>query len=632
VRLRTDEHPSRPIDLRAVRVTGGFFGRLQETVRTRTLPHIYRWLVQSGRLDAFRLDWHPGQPEPHIFWDSDVYKWLEAASYALALEPDAALRAQVDDAVARIRSAQQPDGYLNLYYSTVRPNDRFTDLEGGHELYCAGHLFEAAVAHRAATGSDELLDVARRYADYLGGVFGTGPGQIPGYCGHEEIELALVKLYHATGESRYLALAQYFVDQRGREPHYFTEERQRRGDPGFLNVSFASDQARREYNQSHRPVREQTDAVGHAVRAMYLYTAMADLYRETGDTALLDALERLFASVTERRMYVTGGLGSSAANEGFTDDYDLPVDSAYAETCAAIGAAFWQHRMLQIRPDRRFGDYLERLLYNAVPAAVSLDGTRFFYANPMMSDGDRERSEWFTVACCPPNLARLVLSLGGYIYTENGRAVAIHLYADSTAEVALDAGPVRLVQETSLPYGSEAAVTVETEEPRAFQLWLRLPGWSAATTVEVNGERVTPPVQDGYALLDRVWAPGDHVVLRFDRHPRWLYAHPRVAAVRDRVALACGPLVYCFEAADNPVDLDQVQVRVDAPIEIIPDPDFAGERLTVEAERPIAERRDPLYRDQPYPTEPVTLTAVPYWAWGNRGPGAMRLWMRYRRD
>jgi DUF1680 family protein len=630
VALRTYDDPSVPVDYRAVRITGGFWGRWQDVVRTRSLPHIYDWLEQSGRLEAFDLTWKQGEPEPHIFWDSDVYKWLEAASYALTLHHDPGLRTRVDDAVERIRAAQQPDGYLNIYFTAVRPQDRFTDLEGGHELYCAGHLFEAAVAHYGATGSTTLLEVARRYADYLIQVFGTRPGQIPGYPGHEEIELALVKLYRVTGEQRYLHLARYFLDQRGQEPHYFSDERQRRGHAGFLTVPFPDEQARKEYNQSHVTVREQTAAVGHAVRAMYLYTAMTDLCVETGDKELRTALDRLWESVTARRAYVTGGLGSSATNEGFTTDYDLPLDTAYAETCAAIGAAMWQHRLLQLGPDRRYADYLERLLYNAILASVSLDGTRFFYANPMLSDGQHERSEWFTVACCPPNLARFVLSLGGYVYSQSQRAIAVHLYVQSQATIQLESQTVRLTQHTDMPSGSDVVLTVDSDTPQEFALWLRLPAWSDGAEIQVNGEPIHPAVIRGYAVVERKWVPGDRVAVSLARQPRWLFAHPRVAATRDRAALAVGPLIYCFEGADNLVDLELVRVRMDEAPTIIPDPHFAGERVAVQAEHTETAELLPLYQDRAYPTTGITLTAVPYWAWGNRRPGAMRIWMRHR--
>src|SRR5258705_3650448 len=316
-------------------VAGEFWGPRLETNRSVTLPIEHEACRVTGRLDAFRLDWKPGQqPVPHIFWDSDVAKWIEAASYSLSTHPDPALARQLDDVVSLVVSAQQPDGYLNTHYTVVEPDKRWTNLRDRHELYCAGHLIEAAVAHYQATGQRNFLEAAGRYADYIGTVFGAGPGQKRGYCGHEEIELALVKLYHSTGDRRYLALSQYFVDERGRQPYYFDLEAQARGeDPrAFWAKTYA-------YMQAHQPVREQERVVGHAVRAMYLYSAMADLAAETGDEGLLRAGERLWDHLVSRSLYLTGGLGPSSANEGFTADYDLPNESAYAETCAAVGLA-----------------------------------------------------------------------------------------------------------------------------------------------------------------------------------------------------------------------------------------------------------------------------------------------------
>ncbi|MGH2346025.1 MAG: glycoside hydrolase family 127 protein, partial [Chloroflexota bacterium] len=374
----------RPVKIADVAIDDAFWLPRLRINRERTIPFEYAQCKDTGRIDALRLRWKPGdQPVPHPFWDSDVAKWIEAASYSLAVHPDPALDARVDDTIALLASAQQPDGYLNTYFTVVKPGERWTDLRDAHELYCAGHLIEAGVAHFESTGKRSLLEVVSRYADHIDCIFGREPGRKRGYCGHEEIELALVKLYRATHEQRYLRLAQYFVDERGREPFYFDREAAERGTPGYFerHQSGGALRTSREYNQAHQPVRDQKEVVGHSVRAMYLYSAMADLAGETGDAGLLDACRRLWDHLNGTRLYLTGGIGSAAQNEGFTADYDLPNRTAYAETCAAIGLVFWAHRMVQVEADGRYIDRLEQALYNGVLSGVSLDGTRFFYEN-----------------------------------------------------------------------------------------------------------------------------------------------------------------------------------------------------------------------------------------------------------
>ena len=399
--------------LAKVAIRDAFWAPRIEVNRTETVPIEFEQCRKTGRIDAWKLDWREGmQPEPHPFWDSDVAKWIEAAACSLATHPDARLERRVDRVIDLIAKAQRPDGYLNTYFSVVAPEKRWANLGMWHELYCAGHLIEAAVAYWEATGKSRFLDVVRRYADAIDAEF--GPGKRRGCPGHQEIELALVKLYRATGERRYLELALFFLNQRGQQPSVFREELERL-DPEDARLNrhfFGEGEAfHTEYCQDHLPVREQGQALGHAVRAMYLYCAMADVAGETGDQELRRACLRLWNSVCDRRMYVTGGIGSSLRNEGFTHDYDLPNLSAYAETCAAVGLVFWSHRMLELECDGRFADVMERALYNGAISGVSLDGRRFFYVNPLASHGDVARREWFDCACCPPNIARLLASL-----------------------------------------------------------------------------------------------------------------------------------------------------------------------------------------------------------------------------
>jgi len=641
---RQPEHPGgarHTVRAGAVIVDDPFWSPRIATIRDVTLDVQYAKLRDTGRLDALRLTWVPGQePVPHIFWDSDVAKWIEAASYSLATHPDPDLERRVDEAIELLAGAQQEDGYLNTYFTVVEPGRRWTDLRDAHELYCAGHLIEAGVAHFEATGKRTLLDVVVRYADHIRRVFGPGPDQLHGYCGHPEVELALVKLYRATGNVDYLELAAFFVDERGSQPYFFELEEQRRGTPGYFAAQPPFDERAqrpeyfREYNQSHLPVREQTEVVGHAVRAMYLYSAMADLAGEQPTSGLAPAVRRLWDHVMRHRVYVTGGLGSSRENEGFTADEDLPNAEAYAETCAAIGSVFWAHRMTALTGEGRYGDALERALYNGVLSGISLDGRSFFYENPLAtpSHGPQvRRSPWFGVACCPPNLARLLTSLGSYIYLVGPREVLVNLYIGSQASVVLDGARVRLRQTTDYPWGGRVRVVVETDGPARFTLALRVPAWAPRVRVTVGGEPVdvAGATADGFVRLDRRWTDGDAVELELEMPPARVYADPRVEADRGAVALARGPLVYCFEEADNP-GLERSAVLREAAATAVPHPELPG--VTALAVAGVVEQDDDwtdLYRrDVPPRTTATTLLAVPYYAWANRQPGQMAVWQR----
>lgn len=634
----------RPLPLDRVRIHDRFWAPRQATNREVTLPLQYRILKETGRIDAFRLAWRPGEPDrPHQFWDSDVAKWIEAAGYSLATHPDPDLMARVDEVVELVAAAQQPDGYLNIYYTVVEPSKRWTNLRDMHELYCAGHLIEAAVAYYEGTGKRRLLDVMCRYADHIASVFGPGEGQRRGYPGHEEIELALVKLYRATGVERYLRLAEFFVNERGRQPHYYDAEARARGeDPGAYRFR---DYA---YNQAHLPIREQTTAEGHAVRAMYLYSGVADVAAECGDDSLMAPLERLWENVTGRRMYVTGGIGSSAHGERFTYDYDLPNATAYTETCAAIGLAFWAQRMLLLDPAGTYGDVLERALYNGILSGVSLDGRSFFYSNPLdvdrlaweaASEAQRhefdspERQGWFRCACCPPNVARLLASLGAYVYGEDEETAYVHLFVGSTAYLHLGGREVALRQETDYPWGERVRIRVQPEFSDRFTLALRLPGWCLAPHLEVNCAPVALDglVDRGYARLRRVWEPGDIVDLILPMPVERVRAHPRVTADAGRVALQRGPVVYCLEEPENGANLHALSLPEDAPLEAAYEPDLLGAVVTVrtEGERSMAGAwGGSLYSAERPAVEPVALKAIPYYAWANRGLGSMLVWIR----
>ncbi|GAB4314859.1 MAG: glycoside hydrolase family 127 protein [Promethearchaeota archaeon] len=647
------------------------------------MAHALRKLRETGRWDAFRLDWTPGcgrQP-PHVYWDSDVAKWIESAAYAAVaarhdpLPGDGALATALDEIVRLVCHAQQPDGYLNTHFTVVEPNARFTNLRDDHELYCAGHLFEAAVAHADATGESKLLEVACRYADLIVATFGTGAGQVPGYPGHEEIELALVRLYRATGRKEYLDQAAYFVDQRGRLPDYFEVEARARGEPprGLGDQLFdpatgnppVPPVGSPPHYQNHLPVREQDEAVGHAVRALYLYCGVVDVARETGDEELWAVAGRLWRDVTGRKAYVTGGVGSSAKNEGFTFAYDLPNETAYAETCAAVALVLFAHRLLQVQPDGDVADWMERALYNGVLSGSSLDGRSFFYRNPLAvppsGEGGRAvlRSEWFGCACCPNNLTRLLLSLGKCAYSEgcgeSAGVLAVHLFVAGSVEFDDRTGRrVVLDVETGYPRDGRVAFHVrggadggedQPTVPFEFALLLRWPGWAGtgpagglpAGSLLVNGEepKPAPALVRGYARLERRWLPGDVAEISIPMVPRRVYAHPRVVQDAGRVALARGPLVYCLEEADVGPGLDSVVLPPDATLSEKHEPGLLGGVVTLEATgsrlpAPLRSEDAPLYRNASGPFEPVPLKFVPYYSWANRGPGEMRVWLRER--
>ena len=611
-----------PPPLKAVTIDDNFWSERRRVNRDVTLPAEYRQCEQTGRIEALTL---VPVPEQHYFWDSDIAKWLEAAAYSLETDPDPAVEELVDRTISLLAAAQQPDGYLNTYFTAIAPEQRWVNLRDHHELYCAGHLIEAGVAHHAATGKTTLLEVVRRYADYIGTVFGTEPGQKRGYCGHEEIELALVKLADATGAAKYRDLARYFVDERGRQPHYFDEEaRARREEPADFHFKTYH------YNQAHEPVRDQTRVTGHAVRGMYLYAAMADLAATETDGSLKQALEKIWDHVTSAQMYVTGGIGGFASNEGYGADYYLPNLTAYAETCAAIGLVFWASRMTNGEGDSRYADVMEQALYNGVLSGVSLDGTRFFYDNPLASAGAHHRQDWFGCACCPPNIARLLASLGAYVYGQNETDLAVHLYVQGKAALAVAGQTVTVTQTTGYPWEGRVSLEVTPEHPASFRLRLRLPAWCETPTVSLNGEAVTLIVERGYAVLEREWQPGDTVVLDLPMPVQRVYADPRVEVNRGQVALRRGPIVYCLEAADNGSDLDALTLPRETELTAEFAPDLLGGVVVLRgaARRLSLKTGSGLYRTVPPPTEPAAITAVPYCVWDNRAPGAMRIWIR----
>lgn len=624
----------RPPTVNQVRVEG-FFGPRIDTIAGSTARILFDRCINAGMLD--QID--PERPNPglripfqntnstvttQMFWDSDMAKSIETAAYALHRSPDPDLEARVDAVIAAYGRLQQDSGYCNSWYLRIQPGKRWTNLRDCHELYNAGHLMEAAVAWFHATGKRELLDIMCRYADHIDSLFGEDEGQIRGYPGHEEIELALVKLGRATGEQRYLDLAKFFIDQRGTEPHYYDEEARVRGEAA-TDYHFGT----YEYSQAHIPVREQREVVGHAVRAAYLYAGMADVATEFADDSLMPALEALWDHLTLGNLYIHGGFGPSERNEGLTFDFDLPNETAYAETCAAVALVFWASRMLGRGPDAGYGDVMERALYNCALAGLSMDGTRFFYENPLESRGDHHRWDWHHCPCCPPNISRLLASVGTYVYGIAEAEVAVHLYCEGRASLDVAGTVVHLAQETLYPYDGRVILSVDPESEAEFALSLRLPGWARGHAVTVNGEPVdTGAAAKGYLRIARCWSKGDRVTLDMEMPVEAVHADPRVPNNQGRVALMRGPLVYCLEEVDNGAALNSLVLASGGQFDKLEVDELTGHlAVTTEALREHYSGEG-LYSADPSERQTVRLTAVPYHAWDNRAGGEMLVWVR----
>jgi DUF1680 family protein len=602
--------PLTAVPFDAVEITDPFWRGKIDVNRTATLEACLAQCERTGRIRNFavaagRAD---GEHRGHRYNDSDVYKVLEGMAYALATHPDPALQKRADDIIELIAAAQQEDGYLNTFITLAHPDRRWQDIRHGHELYCAGHLIEAGIAYHRSVGKRKLLDVAIRFADLIAAEFGPGKRMDP--PGHQEIELALVKLARATGERKYLELAAFFLDRRGR--------------PEGREALFGK------YCQDHEPVCEQTEVVGHAVRAMYQFAAMADVASETGDRRLLAALDRLWHDVVDRKMYVTGGIGDSASNEGFTGPYVLPNDTAYAETCAAIGMALWNHRMFLRTGEGKYLDVMERVIYNGVLAGVSARGDRFFYTNRLGSRGGVERVPWFKTSCCPVNLVRYIPAIGERIYAHRANDLYVALHLPSRAEIPLAGGRVRVTVSRPGPaarVGSgvgPVAIAIDPEKPFAFALRIRCPSWSPDARVTLNDEPLRVANDNGFFTIARTWRPGDVFRLTFPENARRTYADPRVKAAAGRTALMLGPVVFCLEGVDHGghvrniflprrADLELRRERDSDPLEDTP-------CVAAEAGAVRLENGERVAR-------PIALRAVPYALWANRGAGEMVVWI-----
>jgi DUF1680 family protein len=630
------------VNFSKVEITDAFWKPKIDLVATKTLDAcIYQTEVKTARIRNFEKVAR-GQGEKHegIFYDdSDVFKALEAMAYSLATHPSAAMEAKCDEWIDKIAAAQQPDGYLNTYYTLTGLNQRYTDMSM-HEDYNNGHLIEAAVAYYNATGKRKLLDVAIRWADHFDSLF--GPGKRHWVTGHQELELALVKLYRVTKNEKYLRLADWLLSERGRglaKGYTWTE---------WKDTAYAQDLV---------PVREQSEITGHAVRAMYMYTGAADVAAITGDQGYLKAMRRVWEDVVFRNMYITGGIGSAGSNEGFSNDYDLPNEQAYCETCASVGMVFWNQRMNLLNGSSEYIDVLERSLYNGALDGLSLSGDRFFYGNPLASSGQHARREWFGTACCPANIARLVASLGDYIYTVRPDEFTVNLFVGSRTRVQMGAAApnsgtkkgngtvteVSITQETRYPLDGTVTLGVDAAKPVAFSLRIRIPGWytrqivpgnlyaasgihtmQAAPAFTLNGKPIAADIKDGYAVITRNWTKGDQLQFKFDMPVLQLVSRPELKQDSGRIALQRGPLVYCVEAADNGGHAWNF---------IVPEgTEFRTKESMVLGETIIALQAEVPFLNtsadgKSVSTQTRTLTAIPYYTWANRGKGEMQVWL-----
>ncbi len=639
------------INLKDIKIKDDFWTKYQVLVYKNVIP--YQWDVINDRIPniepshavknfkiAAKLE--KGEFYGFVFQDSDLAKWLETFSYSLMIHPDPLMENNADEVIDIIEKAQQPDGYLNTYFTIREPGKRFTNMHEAHELYCAGHFIEAAVAYYNATGKRKLLEIMCRYADLIDRTFGPEPGKLKAYCGHPEIELALVKLYQTTGEEKYLKLSKYFIDERGREPYYFDLEFKKRGGTYILPEFRGFD---RKYLQAHLPVRKQTTAEGHAVRVTYLFSAATDIARLTWDLELKEVCGKIWNNITLRRMYITGGIGSASYGEAFTCDYDLPNDTMYTETCASVGMVLFAYRMLKLEADRHYSDIMELQLYNNVLSGISLDGTRYFYVNPLEIWPERceknpglkhvkpVRQPWYACSCCPPNVSRLIASLGMYIYTIMENQVNIHLYIGSEAGLNIGGNSVKITQKTSYPNEGIVQIKIGTEKTQSFSINLRIPGWCKEFSCIINGESQTDRKQEkGYLKIDRVWSDGDMVELNLKMPVTLIYSHPKVRSTAGKAVIQRGPVIYCLEEADNGPDLQNISLADNPDWKTEFKPDLLGGIVIVKGSAFRSEEsqwdNSTLYGPIEIDKKSVEITAIPYSLWCNRKPGEMIVWIK----
>lgn len=619
-------YPIDPVPFTSVKVTDNFWGQRLQASREVTIPLAFSKCEETGRYENFVKAAHPSDTykvEGFSFDDTDVYKTIEGASYSLQTYPDKKLQKYIDSVLVIVAGAQEPDGYLYTA-RTMNPKhphnwagkERWVAVENlSHEFYNLGHMIEGAVAHYQATGKRNFLDIAIKYADCVCREIGNGPQQKKYVPGHQIAEMALVKLYMVTGDKKYLDQAKFFLDTRG-----YTSRKDA-------------------YSQAHKPVVEQDEAVGHAVRAVYMYSGMADVAAITGDSSYIKAIDKIWDNIVSKKIYITGGIGARHAGEAFGNNYELPNLSAYCETCAAIGNVYMNYRLFLLHGDAKYFDVLERTLYNGLISGVSLDGGSFFYPNPLSSNGKYSRKPWFGCACCPSNVSRFIPSLPGYVYAVENDQVYVNLYLSNKAELKVDKKKILLEQETGYPWNGDIRLKI-TQGNQDFTMKLRIPGWvrgnvlpgdlysyadnqKPAYQVSVNGQTVESDVNDGYLSIARKWKKGDVVEVHFDMIPRIVKANPKVEADHGRVAVERGPIVYCAEWPDNRFNVHSILLNQHPQFKVTDKPEllYGIRQITTDAQALSYDKAGKLV------TKDVELTLIPYYAWAHRGEGDMEVWL-----
>jgi len=625
------------ITIANISLNGGFWSTKQLVNRKVSLRHGFEMLEKAGNFHNLRLaaGLTKGEYRGRNFLDSDVYKWLEAVAWELGNYPNDELQKMADETIDLIAAAQRLDGYVNSYYQVAEPESRWKDLDHGHEMYCAGHLFQAAIAFQRAIGDKRLMDIARRFADHIGSIF--GPKKRHGSCGHPEVEMSLIELYRCTGERSYLELAKFFIDQRGQ------------GKMVGLGPYGP------EYHQDHLPIRDIKGAVGHTVRQLYLAAGVTDLYLETGEQALLDAMLRLSNDIFTTKLYITGGLGSRFDGEAFGDPYELPADQCYCEACSSIASLMWNWRMLLATGESRFADQMELAVYNTILASPALDGSHFFYINPLMLRDAKylrlsanpppsgelvpdERPEWHTVACCPPNVMRLLASIAHYLATTDENGIQIHHFASSNITCKLSKEKrIGLQMTTEYPWQGSVNLQVTESAGSSWTIALRLPEWCQTATLKVNAQVIdNPRIKKGYLVLERAWKTGDVIELDMAMKPMLVASNPRIDATRASLAIQQGPVVYCLEDCDQDVkgSLLDIEVEKGEHLKTVWRDDLLGGINLIELPGKLVNTEpwegklyQPVESLKKLDVKPVQLFAIPYYAWGNRGIGPMRVWI-----
>ncbi len=631
-----------PFPFQQIIIKDLFWSNRQNVNRSVSIQDQYQQLEKTHHIDNFRIaaNLKEGRHKGQFYYDADIYKWLEAASYILHQNKDDELYKKIDEIVTLIRKSQLTDGYINTFYSTNFIERRFTNTTFMHELYCAGHLIQAAIAHYNATGSKKLLDATEKFINLIYTIFMNEKRNNP--PGHQEIELALISLYRLTNNKKYFLLAEDFINRRGKDANsklYVLSQ--------FLNLNSTLKQAKEialkdgendeiedfyanlSFNerikfyyaiingtcyQLNIPVRKIRDPTGHAVRAMYMFCGMADLYAENGEEDLLDALIRSWSKITEGKMYITAGIGSINGVEGFQKDFKLRIKNSYSETCAAVGFLMWNWRMLQITAQAKYADLIERILYNSLLVGQSLDGKKYSYTNPLISNGDYDRQEWYLCPCCPPNLVRTIASLGKYIYSKSENGLFIHQYIGSILNFEINKVPIEIHQQSEFPWQGKVKLKIFLSNNLTFKMFLRIPRWSKKSRIVINGELLKDDlIPNTYLEINRNWKDKDELAMIFEMVPNIQYGDPRVKDIRHMVCISNGPLIYCLEQKDNKnFDITQIQIPEDIPLIVIYKDNLLGGINVIEGKIASGEK----------------IVAIPYYAWNNRGTDKMLIWFQ----